>query len=234
MWRAACLIWLAALTPAHAQSLLPLPYEQVEAGTRGRIDFSTLPDKPYPGYNLDQGYAFDGGLIGQHFSGQSVEALAKGDDLFDALGPGAATAPLKVEMGPPGQTLSISLHRVFGSNALYPLGPTGQPQPDARGEGMVSILFHRDICRFGLKVHTEYLDDLGTNAEHRGAVELRFLARDGDLIAAVHLDLPGGVSHLGFETADGAASVAGVQVLNRDKGGISIDDIRFGCLQNLS
>ncbi|NHX28008.1 hypothetical protein HA397_29150, partial [Escherichia coli] len=149
-------------------------------------------------------------------------------DQFDALGPDVATGPLRVEMGPLGQTLSISLHRVFGSNALYPLGPLAQPTPEGRGEGMIAIGFDRDICRFGIKVHTEYLDALGSNAAHQGEVEFRFYTRDGAVLAAITARLPGGVSDLGCGV-DGAGTIAGIAIVNRDKGGISLDDMRFGC-----
>ncbi|MCV2882594.1 hypothetical protein [Actibacterium sp. XHP0104] len=229
---AAALIWIAAALPACAQDIQPLPYDLVEQTTQGREDFQTLPDKPYPGYNLDRGYAFNGGLIGQHFAGQTVETLVLNGDQFDAPGTDAPIGPLRVEMGPPGQTLSISLHRVFGSNALYPLGPLAQPTPEGRGEGMIAIGFDRDICRFGIKVHTEYLDALGSNAAHQGEVEFRFYARDGAMLAAITARLPGGVSDLGFGM-DGAGAIAGVTIANRDKGGISLDDMRFGCPQLL-
>lgn len=215
---------------ADAQAIDRVPYDQVAASVPGVIRFDSLPEAAYPGYNLDHGLAFPGGHIGEHFTGQQMgEALFDGNR-FDALDQPRPSAPLTLEMGPPGQTVSVSLHRVFGSNVLYPLGPAGQPDPTGRGEGAAALILDTDICMFGLKVHTQYEDAFGTWAGHEGRVELLFFARDGALIDRQVLALPAGISELGFARAEGRADIAGVQVLNLDPGGISMDDIRYGCI----
>lgn len=228
MIRAAALCALLAPLAAQAQAVEDAPFEVVAQTVRGRVDFGFLPDRPYPGYNFDQGFAFEGGKIGEHFAGQTVVPLPHDGDLFDDV-KGAPTAPLSLRMGPPGQTLSLTLHRAFGKNALYPIGPLGQPDPKARGEGVVAFWFAQDICAFALRIHTEYTDALGSSAGHRGAVQLRFFARDGALIANRNKRLPEGISDLGFLREGGRADIAGVQVLNLDPGGISLNDIHFGC-----
>ncbi|KCV81471.1 hypothetical protein ATO10_11182 [Actibacterium atlanticum] len=207
----------------------PAPYDQVAQATRGEIRFDALPEQAYPGFNLDHGLAFDDGHIGEHFAGQAMDEITYLGNRFDSLSNPAPSAPLTLRMGPAGTNLSVSRHRVFDSNVLYPLGPLGQPHPQARGEGMAAFLFDQDICQFGLKVHTQYEDDLGTLAGHLGAVEVLFFGRDGALIDRHDLRLPAGISDLGFIRSAGAADIAGVQVLNLDPGGISIDDVVYGC-----
>lgn len=206
-----------------------IPYGQVAQNTRGEIRFDALPEAPYPGYNLDHGLAFGDGHIGEHFAGQVVGETLLDGNRFDALAQPAPSAPLVLNMGAPRSNLSVSLHRVFGSNVLYPLGPLGQPHPEARGEGMVALLFDTDICQFGLKIHTQYQDDLGTESGHLGDVDLLFFARDGRLIDQHALRLPAGISELGFARDAAHADIAGIEVVNRDPGGISIDDIVYGC-----
>ncbi|MHC0053244.1 hypothetical protein [Actibacterium sp. D379-3] len=226
---AALLLWATLCLPAAAQQVQPVPYDEVAQTVPGRIDFDFLPERAGPGYNFDHGLAFDGGHIGEHFAGQTLNTIPFDGNLFDGLAVATATAPLTLRMGMPGRTLSVSHHRAFRSNALYPLGPTGQPHPEARGEGAVAFLFDRDICAFALRVHTQYEDDLGTQRDHLGPVELLFLARDGRIIARAPQQLPAGITSLGFRRDGGRADIAGVMVLNLDPGGISLDDIAFGC-----
>ena len=227
---AACLTWAALCLGAQAQGIDPIPYDEVTQTVRGRISFDTLPPSPYPGYTLDFGFAFDGGRIGEHFAGQTLGQTMVEGNPFDTLTQPRPSAPLSVKMGAPGQTISISLHRVFGSNVLYPLGPIGQPDPRGRGEGMVAFWFTRDICLFATKVHTQYEDDLGTQANHSAPVQFLFFDRAGALLGDITAELPAGVSTLGFAAPGGAGTIAGVQVLNLDPGGITLDDIAYGCI----
>lgn len=229
--RAGVLAALVALWsgPAPTAQIERLSYEAASALTLGHVDFETLPHLPEPGHVLTHGYAFAGGRIGERFEGQSLRPIIHGEDLYDEIGNERPTLPLALESGAPNEGLSVSFHRAFRSNALYPLGPRRWPVPEARGEGAAAILFDRDICAFALRIHTEYVDDLGTNATHSGAVDLRFFARDGALIARLALELPAGISSLGFRRPGNRNDIAGVLVTNRDPGGVSLDDIRFGC-----
>ena len=222
----ACLLALLA-APAAAQDVVPVPYDELHILAPNLLDFDRLPPKRYPGYNFDHGLAFRGGYLGEAFKGQQVAA-----ERIDEGGPhdvlrGAPAGPLAIRRGAPGEVISLSLHAAFGTNALYPLGPLGQPHPEARGEGAVAVLFHSDACAVGLRIHTQYTNALGLNSGHRGAVTLTLYARDGTRIARVPLTLPEGITAHGL--FDPAAHIAGMTVENRDPGGIALDDLRFGC-----
>lgn len=223
---------LICATAASAE-IAPAPYEQIAALTRGRVDFDLLPQRPEPGHNLDHGLAFAGGRIGERFAGQRLETIEQSPGMLHDHAAGTPDAPLALITGAPGQGLSVSFHRAFRSNALYPLGPKGYPLAEARGEGSAAFLFSEDNCAFALRLHTEYLDDLGTNAGHLGEVRFTFYARDGRVLGHVARAVPGGISAHGFETTDGTARIAGVLVENLDPGGIALDDIRFGCIPRL-
>ena len=165
---------------------------------------------------------YDRNLIGLVLSEKAATAAGVAPD-----------APLALIYGTPGQGLSVSFHRAFLSNALYPLGPRGYPEAEARGEGSAAFFFTQDSCAFALRLHTEYLDDLGTNADHLGEVSLTFYGRDGQELGRITRAVPGGISSHGFQTDDGMARIAGVLVENLDPGGIALDDIRFGCIARL-
>ena len=227
-------VWALLLAaPTAAAEIAPAPYAAVAALTKGRVTFNLLPALPEPGHNLDQGFAFAGGRVGERFAGQRVEIVEQAPGLLHDRVTGVPAAPLALETGDEGHGLSVSFHRAFRSNALYPLGPKGYPLAEARGEGSAALLFAQDSCAVALRLHTEYLDDLGTNADHVGDVRLTFYARDGRELGRAQLAPPGGISGHGFETADGAARIAGLLVENLDPGGISLDDIRFGCIPRL-
>jgi len=223
---------LLCATAASAE-IAPAPYDEIAALTRGRVDFDFLPWLPEPGHNLDHGLAFAGGRIGERFAGQRLEPIEQAPGLPHDHAAGAPKAPLAVIDGAKGQNLSVSFHRAFLSNALYPLGPRGYPEAEARGEGSAAFFFTQDSCAFALRLHTEYLDDLGTNADHLGEVSLTFYGRDGQELGRITRAVPGGISSHGFQTDDGMARIAGVLVENLDPGGIALDDIRFGCIARL-
>lgn len=192
-------------------------------------DFNFLPDRPEPGFRLDHGYAIPKGRIGRSFVGQTMgEAVAPDGGRFDAILTLTADAPLRIAPNPPGQGLSVSWHRAYGSNALYGVGPVGWPDPPARGEGSIAILFAEDVCAVALKVHTEYVDDLGTNAGHVSMINFAFVDRDGRVLDQI-LTTPGeGITEMAFRLGTGPG-IAGMVVENRDPGGISIDDLSYGC-----
>ncbi|WP_212524470.1 hypothetical protein [Actibacterium sp. MT2.3-13A] len=229
----AALVALLFCAPAAAAGIAPAPYDEIAALTLGRADFDLLPQRPEPGHNFDHGLAFAGGRIGERFAGQRLEVIEQAPGLPHDRAAGTPEAPLALVPGAPGQGLSVSFHRAFGSNALYPLGPRGFPLAEARGEGSAAFLFAEDSCAVALRLHTEYLDDLGTNAGHRGEVSFTFYDRDGRVLGRALRSVPGGISEHGFQTEDGAARIAGVLVENLDPGGVALDDIRFGCIPRL-
>jgi hypothetical protein len=186
----------------------------------GRIPFETLPQRAEPGFNLDAPIRTRGAWIGERFAGQGVTGA-----LHDALS-GRPRAPLSVMPGRAGRNLSVALHRGFGSNALFPLGPAGFPELSARGEGAVAVLFNRDQAAFGLRVHSDYFKPLGLNPP-RGTVTLRLFNRKGALIAEVEQQLRQGINEIGLRRNRNIPDIAGFTITNTDPGGIAIDDILF-------
>jgi len=224
--------WAAA---APAQQLHEMDYAALAAEVTGRVDFDgALPPRPEPGYRLDHGLAFAGGHLGTHFTGQrSLAWPVAGGELHDRLEQTSLPhAPLTLETGPPGEGLSLALHRAFGSMGLMPVGPAGFPDRAARGEGSVAILFAEDVCMAGFLAHTEFADDLGSNAGHRGTIRIAAYTRDGRRIGQITRHPGVGISGHGVRVPDGDPGFAGLTIENEDPGGISLDDIVFGgCVQ---
>ncbi|MBN2905209.1 MAG: hypothetical protein JXJ18_00705 [Rhodobacteraceae bacterium] len=219
-----------ALPASAAPPLQELPYDALAPSLTGRVDFNDLPALPEPGHDLSHGYAAPGARLGERFVGQTLLTVTGPQDGQHDTLDGLPTPPLRLEPGAPGAGLSVSFHRAFRSNALYPLGPLGWPVPEARGEGVVAILFARDTCALAVRIHTEYVDALGSNSAHRGNVTFAFYARDGARIDRIRHLPGGGITGYGFARPDNLADIAGVTITNLDKGGIAIDDIRFGCV----
>ncbi len=225
--RALSLILALVATQAHADGITAIPYEDLTYTAPNLVTFDRLPPKPFPGYSFDHGIAFPGGHLGERLAGQTLTQVQPDDGgPHDALA-GPPTTPLALVPAAPGQGVSLSLHIAHGSMALYPLGPLGQPHPQARGEGAIAVLLTEDACAVGLKVHTQFTNDLGLNTGHVGDVTVTLYARDGTRLTAVQLAPPEGISAHGL--FDAQARIAAMTVENRDPGGITIDDLRFGC-----
>jgi hypothetical protein len=221
-------VWLTIVpATAAAERLTPVPYDDLPPLAPRLVTFDRLPAKDYPGYSFDHGLAVPGARLGERFAGQGLEALHIDDGGPHDRLTGRPAVPLAIEPGAPGQGLSLSRHTAYRSMALYPLGPLGQPDPQARGEGSVAVLFARDACAVGFRVHTEYVDAFGTTEGHAGEIDATFYARDGAPIGAVRIVAPEGISAHGF--LDAQAGIAGLTLENRDPGGVSFDDLRFGC-----
>lgn len=225
------LILILLSTPVWAQSVTRIDPDTVADRLPYREDFNFLPDRPEPGFKLDHGYAIPRGRIGRSFVGQGLDEIRTDDGgRFDGLAQPSAAAPLHIAPNPAGQGLSISWHRAFGSNALYGVGPVGWPAPPGRGEGMLAILFEEDVCAVALKVHTEYVDDLGTTAGHVSDIRFTFLAREGRVLQQIATTPGEGITPMAFRSNDADAGLAGIVIENRDPGGISIDDLAYGCV----
>ncbi len=213
------LLALAMHAPAARSEILVVPYAEIAARLDGRIDFQTFPDRPEPGFALDQVIAVPGARLGERFAGQS--AAASGG--FDRpLGP--VVAPLAVLSGGPGHNLAVARHRGFGSVALFPLGPAGHGRIDGRGEGALAVMFDSDQTETGLLVHAAYADPLGARPAG-GTVTVDFLGRDGTRLGSVRLPAGAGIQPVGVRST--SAPIAGFLVTNDDPGGIAIDDILF-------
>ncbi len=221
------LVFALLTTAASAQSVVPVPYDDLLPLAPNLVTFDRLPSKPFPGYSFDHGIAFPGGRLGERLTGQTLGTITPHDGGPHDVLINAPALPLSIASAAPGEGVSLSLHRAYGSMALYPLGPLKQPHPQARGEGAVAIVFQRDVCAMGLLVHTQYTNALGLNAGHRGDVTLTLYARDGVVLSLQHLTPPEGVS--GIAVFDPTARIAAATIENADPGGISMDDLRFGC-----
>ena len=186
----------------------------------GRIDFETLPQRPEPGFNLDAPMRVRGAWLGERLTGQTVTG-APHDQIT-----GAPNFPLTITAGAPGRNLSVALHRGFGSNALFALGPGGFPALDARGEGAVAVVFDRDQAAFGLRIHADYPDPLARHPPP-GTVRLQLFARTGALIGEVEIRLTQGIIEMGLRRDGNIPDIAAFIVTNTDPGGIAIDDILF-------
>lgn len=225
----ALLAGLVLATPVTAQGIEPADYAAVLRDALTLVDFEILPPRAEPGYSVDHGIAFAGGRMGSAFAGQDIWA----ENGFDRLG-GQPSAPLTLITGPARRGLSVATHRGFGSMALYPLGLSGFPAIEARGEGSVAVLFDEDICQVGLRVHSDYPDPLGADPAPRGSVLLTAYGRDGTALGRIDARLPPGGSAHGLRSADSRSTIAGLTVENTDPGGIAMDDLAFGpCAQPL-
>ncbi|MDA7427093.1 hypothetical protein PGB28_01380 [Primorskyibacter aestuariivivens] len=219
---AVCLTLLTA--PAHADGITLVPYPPLETQLDGHLDFETLPQAAEPGHNLDAGYVGAGVRLGSHFAGQEIGTrTSPGGQRHDALLSAQAHKPLTLLNGPAGQSLSVALHRGFGSMALFPLGPDGFPELAARGEGSAAFLFTQDQSLIGLRIHSGYPDPLG-KAARPGAAHVTCLSRDGQPMARIDIPLATGITGIGlaFDTP-----IVGCTLTNTDPGGIAIDDLRY-------
>ncbi|MDX5401898.1 MAG: hypothetical protein LPK02_05950 [Rhodobacterales bacterium] len=219
---------LPGLTPVHAAEIVARPYAALQQELDRIEGFEGWPARAEPGHLLRAPHRGDGIAIASHFTGQTPAILTLRDGgSYDSLSEARAQAPLRLEVGPPGQGIAIARHRGFGSNAVFPVGPRGFDRIDGRGEGSLAILFDDDQRAVGLLVHADYADPLGTRPATRGTVEVIVLDRAGRVLARPVTPVSEGVTALGYQTASGAPLIAGLVLLNTDPGGIAVDDILY-------
>lgn len=196
----------------------------------GRIGFETLPRRPEPGIELNAPMRFRGAWLGERLSGQSVDGQSVsgksvGGAPHDVIRD-APDLPLVIVPGQAGQNLSVALHRGFGSNALLALGPAGFDALGGRGEGALAILFDRDQAAFGLRIHADYIDPLGSRPAP-GSLQMMFYSRAGRLIGQTEHQLRPGITEIGLRRDGNIPDIAAIIITNTDPGGIAIDDIVF-------
>ncbi|MBN9889423.1 hypothetical protein [Salipiger abyssi] len=214
-------VLLALMTPpALADGLTEIPYAALLDMPHLRVSFDTLPPAAEPGHVFDAPLRFEGVRIGEDLAGQTLAEAVTAEGRFDALH-GVPLLPFRVEAGAHGCSLAVALHRGFGSNALFPLGPAGAGLREGRGEGAVAILFDRAQWRLGLKLHADYPDPLGTRPP-RGTVTLRFWDEAGRMIAEQVLHPGTGVLPLAWQSDQ---PIRALTITNTDAGGIALDDI---------
>lgn len=212
-------ICLGLAVPASADTVLRVPYETLEPRLVTRIDFEDYPRQLSPGTRLDDLQPFDGAIIGERFSGQSLSH----EGGFDRLSP-TPLAPLSLQAGESGENLAVSF--IFQlSNQLVGLGPAGYPARESSGEGAVSVLFERDQFAVGFRVAA----DPRPKAEdpQRGIMTVAFYRRDGSVIDMLQVALDWGRGSYGFIREGEAQDIAGITIVNFDPEGIAIDDIIF-------
>ena len=203
---------------AGAQEIERVPYTVLEQELVARIDFEDLPRIPSPGKAVDQIMAFQGAQIAERFRGQLV-AQDAGFDAFLS----DPSAPLVLEVGPPGQNLAIEFV-YFMSNQIMGTAPPGFPERDGGGEGAVSILFDRDQSALGFRVASE---PKPRDGRAKGRILVAFFRRDGSLISEVEVELDWMLGAYGFQRRGGVEDIAGVSITNRDPQGVMFDDVIF-------
>lgn len=117
----------------------------------------------------------------------------------------------------------MAYHAGLGSNAVFPLGPNGFGKISGRGEGAMALLFAHDIQRFGLKLHADYADPLGSRPPP-GEITLRFYDQAGELRAIATLHPARGIAPYGFVLP---APIRAITLTHFDPGGIAVDDIIY-------
>lgn len=173
------------------------------------IDFESVAGGGAPGTNYDGIIDLDGASFGERFAGQTLGASGNSDTLSGApIGGG-----LTLLAGAAGQNLNI-FDRAPDGNVLAGLGPLGFPDPNAIGEGAVTILFDNDQSEFGFQ-------SVGGNL---GDATFDFWARDGSLLGSIN-PMGLGVDFFGFMSD--SQNIAGISIWNTDPAGIGFDDIIF-------
>lgn len=205
---------------AAAQTVGPLPYEELQKRPHLRVDFDSLPQVSEPGHVLNAPLRYPGLWIGEHLTGQLVQGLALGAERFDQI-LGLPVLPVTVQPGPTEQSVTIASHRGFGSNALFPVGPYGAQRRDGRGEGALAIVFDHPQDAFGLKLHADYADPLGT-APLPGTAHITFYDPAGQPMARIELSLGPGVMSLAWQTS---GLIGALTLETTDPGGIAVDDL---------
>lgn len=214
------LLLLPAL--AEANELRKVPYDSLRNVPHRIETFDALPSITEPGLNFDHHWRAPGLSIAERLLGQGVEDATTDHGRFDHL-TGFPGAPPRVIPGASGQNFAIAHHDGFSSNALFPLGPVGIAGADGRGEGSIAFTFDDPQFAFGLRLHAEYPDPLGTRPMPRAA-ELAFYDVNARLITRFVLPLERGVMSLAWRSGYG---VAAVTVENTDPGGVALDDILY-------
>ncbi len=208
---------LISATVAVAAPINPILY--VNSGNTV-VDFNDVAGSPFPGTLYDGILVSGGASFAERFVGQTLSF--NGD--LDVLS-GTPSGPLALQVGTPGQNLSVGTDT--GGGGLYPYGPNGYPSPTGYGEGAWAVLFPNLTARFGFEV--EFGEDVTST------VIVQAFRADGSLIDSLTVNLTPAIigfgGFFGFEREGGLTDIAGVSVHTTDPGGLGYFGVRYDTAQ---
>jgi hypothetical protein len=199
-----CIV-IGSLLPANAAPINPKPYSLIGPNF---VDFNDVMGASFPGIKYD-GILSSGGLdFAERFVGQILTFNGDLDELS-----GLPTGPLTLQVGNPGQNLSVG--QDLGDNGLYPYGPKGFPNADGYGEGAFALLFPAPVSEFGFE----------SFFSSGGEIFVQFFKNNGEFIDVV---VVAGGGTFGFEREGLIKDIAGVTIHTLDPGGLAYDNIVYG------
>lgn len=187
----------AILSGGDASDLHAFDFEEFAdlAGLSGTA-FNVLASQEY-------GVTFGEKLLGQ------INAPAGGYDVIS----GSPALPLAVD-GAMVPELGVNVMSIFGTTVLAGLGPSGFPNPDAIGDGSLTVLYEVDQ-------HVIGFDLVGTNY---GTLRLTFWDRQGNVLDHVELNA---ITDTTYVYSSEQADIAAVNFNNTDWGGLAFDNFHF-------
>ncbi len=208
------IISVALLTNFLAQpaQACDAPICLVDAETLALTRIVTFDDQPSSfgvGREVNTILVQPGASFGERFLGQTLSY----DGPFDQV-TGTPFAPLTLIPGSQGQTLGIL--RMMATTVLHGQGPIGFPDPNATGEGAISVLFEIDQSALSFEIR-------GGEA---GTAQVVFLRRDGSTIHTMDIG-PLAEASYGFQRSNAVSDIAGFVLQNTDPDGIAVDNLRF-------
>ena len=164
----------------------------------------------------------DAAMFAERFAGQTLDDANR---LFDMLS-GTPSMPLTLQAGAINQNLVTTEDAPSNAVVIAGLGPLAFPDPQAVGEGALSVLFKRDQSEVGFSV----------NGADDGTATVSFFRRDGSLIQTLAIPLPAnaGSQTFAFRRLGGVQDIAGLSIQNDDPGGVGYHDFRIAELEGSS
>ncbi|MGB0715474.1 MAG: hypothetical protein ACPGXK_06330 [Phycisphaerae bacterium] len=207
-------IFIACIV-ASAVVLTPTPTQAEITSGGDASELHIFDFEEFDGIAGPSGTAFNS-LISQEYGIRFGEKLlGQVNQPFDGydLISGTPDTPLALDddMAP---ELGVNVMSIFGTTVLAGLGPSGFPNPDAIGDGALTVLFDVDqrVVAFDL---------VGTNF---GTVTLTFLDRQGAELGTVELT---GVYDTTHVFSSGQSEIAAINFSNTDWGGLAFDNFHF-------
>lgn len=206
-----------------------VPYENINVAPGDRIDFDLLPEpvaaRRYSGILTIGAVSF-----GEVFAGQTLGEEQDGRlNVHDVVKAGKPTAPIALAVIHPSENFAVAYTSIFGSQALFAVGPIWRAGQINVGTGSLAILFATDQCAFGIKTRLSgrYI---ATYYRHQpiGILKVVFVDRAGVELGSLSRFQHTGPFFMGYEqTGTAMPKIAGVLIQNLNNGGIGIDEIIF-------